>query len=326
MKLIIQIPCFNEERTLPVTVRDLPKRIDGVDEIEVLVIDDGSTDRTADVARGLGVHHIVRHTTNQGLARAFATGLDASLSLGADIIVNTDADNQYRGEDIEKLVRPILQNRADIVIGDRQTDTMADFSFLKKKLQKLGSWVVRKVSHADVKDATSGFRAYSREAALKLNVFSAFTYTLDTIIQAGQKNLIIESVPVHTNEKLRESRLFHGMVMYVRKSIGIIIRILSIYQPFKVFATVGGLTLLAGILLGLRYVYEVFIIGITGRTYIQSVILSGTLLMVGTLIIAIGFVAYLISVNRRISEDILVRVRKIEAVLHRGGEESEKKS
>ena len=312
MKLIIQIPCYNEEQTLPVTLQDLPKHIEGIDEIEVLIVDDGSTDHTLEAAQKHGVNHIVRLTSNQGLARAFAAGLDASLKLGADIIVNTDADNQYFGGDIPKLVQPILERKADIVVGDRQTDSIEHFSYLKKKLQKLGTRVIRKISQTEVRDATSGFRAYSRHAALKIHVFSDFTYTLDTIIQAGKKNLIISSVPVRTNEPLRESRLFNSIWTYLRKAVVIIIRIFSIYRPFRAFSLIGSLFLAAGITLGLRYIYYIFIQHEAHRTYIQSVVLSGTLLVVGVLIIVIGFIAYLISVNREISEDILARVKRLE--------------
>jgi glycosyltransferase involved in cell wall biosynthesis len=312
MKLIIQIPCYNEEQTLPVTLQELPKHIEGIDEIEVLVVDDGSTDHTLEAAQKHGVNHIVRLTSNQGLARAFAAGLDASLKLGADIIVNTDADNQYFGGDIPKLVQPILERKADIVVGDRQTDSIEHFSYLKKKLQKLGTRVIRKISQTEVRDATSGFRAYSRHAALKIHVFSDFTYTLDTIIQAGKKNLIISSVPVRTNEPLRESRLFNSIWTYLRKAVVIIIRIFSIYRPFRAFSLIGSLFLAAGITLGLRYIYYIFIQQEAHRTYLQSVVLSGTLLVVGVLIIVIGFIAYLISVNREISEDILARVKRLE--------------
>jgi len=312
VKLVIQIPCFNEEQCLPVTIGSLPREIPGIDEIEILVIDDGSTDTTASVARSLGVRTIVRMTSNQGLARAFSAGLDASLKRGADIIVNTDADNQYSALDIPKLVQPILDGTADIVIGDRRTDTIAHFGPVKKKLQKLGSWVVRALSNTDVADATSGFRAYSREAALRMNVFSPFTYTLDTIIQAGQKNLIVASVPVGTNGKLRESRLFKSISIYVRRSIAGILRILAIYQPLKLFTVLGSVFLVGGGALGLRFVIIRYILGDLVHAHIQSVILSGTLLMVGVLITAIGFIAYLISVNRKLNEEILTRVKRLE--------------
>jgi glycosyltransferase involved in cell wall biosynthesis len=312
MKLIIQIPCYNEEQTLPVTLQDLPKHIEGIDEIEVLIVDDGSTDHTLEAAQKHGVNHIVRLTSNQGLARAFAAGLDASLKLGADIIVNTDADNQYFGGDIPRLVQPILERKADMVVGDRQTDSIEHFSYLKRKLQKVGTRVIRKISQTEVRDATSGFRAYSRHAALKIHVFSDFTYTLDTIIQAGKKNLIISSVPVRTNEPLRESRLFDSMWTYLRKAVVIIIRIFSIYRPFRAFSLIGSLFLAVSITLGIRYVYHIFIQHEAHRTYLQSVVLSGALFVVGILIIVIGFIAYLISVNREISEDILARVKRLE--------------
>ncbi len=312
MKLFIQIPCYNEEKTLPLTIRDLPKKIDGIDEIEILVINDGSTDRTEEVARSLGIRHIVSFTSNRGLARAFVAGIDECLRLGADIIVNTDADHQYCGDDIEKLISPILRNEADIVIGDRQVERINHFSFIKKQLQKFGSWVIRKISHTPVTDVTSGFRAFSREAALQLNVFSSFTYTLETIIQAGNKNLTIKSVKIRTNPKTRESRLFKSIPSYLKNSIITIIRVATIYRPFRVFTILGSLVFSTGFILGLRYVINIFILNQTGRTYVQSVILSGVLLLMGIMIILIGFLADLISVNRSLSEDILQRIKKLE--------------
>ena len=248
MKLIIQIPCLNEEETLPVTVRDLPREVDGFDAVEWLVIDDGSTDRTVEVARGLGVDHIVRLTNNKGLANGFQAGLDACLKLGADVIVNTDADNQYDGRDIPKLVAPIVAGDADMVVGDRQVMTIEHFSPAKKALQRLGSWVVRQASQTDVPDTTSGFRAYNREAALALQVVSKFTYTLETIIQAGKMTVAIDSVPVRTNPKLRESRLFPSMWTYIRRNGISIFRIYSLYEPLKVFMTAALLVGLAAVI------------------------------------------------------------------------------
>jgi len=312
MKLIIQIPCFNEEKTLPQTVADFPKKIPGIDEIETLVINDGSTDNTEQVARNLGINHIISFTSNRGLAHVFITGINKCLELGADIIVNTDADNQYCGEDIEKLVKPILNNKADIVIGDRQIETIPHFSFLKKQLQKIGSWVIRIISRTQVTDVTSGFRAFSREAAIQINVFSSFTYTLETIIQAGNKNLTVRSVKVRTNPKTRDSRLFRSIPGYIKKSLLTIIRVATIYRPFRIFTILGIIVFSSGLILGLRYIINIFILHHAGRTYMQSVVLSGILLLMGVLIILIGFLADLISVNRNLSEDILQRVKKLE--------------
>ena len=255
MKLIIQIPCLNEEETLPVTVRDLPRDVDGFDVVEWLVIDDGSTDRTVEVARGLGVDHIVRLTNNKGLANGFQAGLDAALKLGADVIVNTDADNQYDGRDIPKLVAPIVAGDADMVVGDRQVMTIEHFSPAKKALQRLGSWVVRQASQTDVPDTTSGFRAYNREAALALQVVSKFTYTLETIIQAGKMTVAIDSVPVRTNPKLRESRLFPSMWTYIRRNGISIFRIYSLYEPLKVFMTAALIVGIAAVIVWGRFLY-----------------------------------------------------------------------
>lgn len=311
MKLIIQIPCLNEEKTLPVTLKDLPKQIDGIDEIETLVIDDGSTDQTVDVARKHGVTHIVRLTNRKGLAEAFMTGLDACLKLGADIIVNTDGDNQYRGSDIARLIKPILRGKADMVVGDRQVDRVVYFSPLKKKLQKLGSWVVRHVSNTSVPDATSGFRAYSREAALRLNIISRFTYTLETIIQAGKKNIALSHVKVATNGKLRESRLFQSIPSYIKRSIGTMLRIYTMYEPLKTFVKIGAFIFSAGFFVSLRFLwYYLFVDG--GRGHIQSLILSAVLMLIGFQVGLIGLVADLISGNRRLIEDCLYRVKKIE--------------
>jgi len=310
VKLIIQIPCFNEAETLPLTLADLPRQIPGVDEIEVLIIDDGSSDETTEVARRSGVQHIVRMTKNKGLANGFMAGLDASLRLGADIIVNTDADNQYNGADIPSLVRPILDGQAELVIGDRQTDEIHHFSWMKKRLQNLGSWVVRQVSATEIPDATSGFRALSREAALQMNVISRFTYTLETIIQAGKKNLAVSHVPVRTNSKLRESRLFKGNWNYIKRSIATITRIYTMYEPLKMFSYIGGTVFGAGFLIGLRFLY--FYITTGGAGHIQSLILAAVLLMIGFQVFIIGLVADLIGFNRRLIESALYRVRRLE--------------
>lgn len=315
MKVIIQIPCLNEEQTLPSTIRELPTYIEGVDEIETLIIDDGSTDRTVEVARAVGVNHIVRHTNNKGLAEAFMSGIDACLKLGADIIVNTDGDNQYRGSDIPRLIQPILKGEADIVIGDRQTNGIPHFSFVKKRLQVLGSWVVRHVSDTAVPDAPSGFRAFSREAALRMNVISKFSYTLETIIQAGKKNLAVKSVPVDTNEKLRESRLFSSMPRYLKRSISTIFKIYTMYEPLKTFSIIGSIVFSGGLFLSLRFLY--FYFTGDGGGHIQSLILSAVLMMIGFQVVMIGLVADLIGGVRRLVEDTLFRVKKIE--LRQGG-------
>lgn len=310
MKLIIQIPCYNEEKTLPHTIRDLPKEIPGVDEIEYLVIDDGSTDRTVEVARELGVHHIVRQPRNRGLAMTFMTGIDACLRLGADIIVNTDGDNQYKGQDIPKLIQPILEGKAEVVVGDRQTDTIEHFSPLKKKLQKLGSWVVRKASRTNVIDTTSGFRAYSRDAAMRLNVVSEYSYTLETIIEAGSRKVAIENVQIGTNEKLRESRLFKSMWGYIRKSGTTIIRIYSMYRPLRVFLTMGLILFLAGFLIGVRFLH--FYFNGQGSGHIQSLILASILIITGFQLGVFGLLADAIAAIRKINDELLYRVKKLE--------------
>ncbi len=324
MKLIIQIPCLNEEKTLPQTISDLPKSIAGVDEIEVLIIDDGSTDRTVEVARQLGVQHIVSHTNNKGLAEAFMNGIDACLKLGADIIVNTDADNQYCGQSIPDLVRPIVESKADMVIGDRQINGIPHFSFLKKQLQSLGSWVVRHVSDTDIPDTTSGFRAFSREAALRMNVVSKFTYTLETIIQAGKNNIAITHVPISTNAKTRDSRLFRSIPNYVKRSLATILRIYTMYEPLKMFSIIGGLVFSGGLLLSLRFLYFYFTEG--GAGHIQSLIFAAVLMLIGFQTVMIGLVADLIRGNRRLIEDTQYRVRKLEiGRFYRDEEDDEKR-
>ena len=311
MRLIIQIPCYNEEGTLSATLAGLPRQIPGVDAIEILVIDDGSTDRTCEVARECGVRCIVRFTQNRGLAAGFAAGLDAAVRAGADIIVNTDADNQYHGGDIAALVGPILRGEADIVIGDRQTDLIPHFSWLKKRLQRLGSWVVRKVSNTNVADAASGFRAYSRQAALKLNVVSDFSYTIETIIQGAQKGLKIVSVPIRTNPVQRKSRLFRGISDYVRRQMTTVIRIYAMYQPLRVFMSLAALFGLPGLVLEIRFLYY-FLSG-RGGGHVQSVVLGGALLILAFICMIAGILADLIADNRRLLEDALYRVRRMEA-------------
>ncbi len=310
MKLIVQIPCLNEEAFLPQTVRDIPRNIEGIDEVEILVVDDGSTDRTVEVAKKLYVDHIVRFNKNKGLAHAFSSGLDASIKFGADIIVNTDADNQYKGEDIPKLIKPILEHKADIVVGDRQVSSIEHFSFTKKILQRVGSWVVRQFSGTNIKDTTSGFRAYSKDAALRLNIVSGYTYTLESIIQAGKKQMEIVHVPVRTNKPLRESRLFKSIPAYIQRSVATIIRMYTMFQPLRVFFYIGFSFFSLGFLGILRFLYYFFTSG--GSGHIQSLVISGTLIILGFMLIMIGLVADIISFNRRLIEDTLYRVRKIE--------------
>lgn len=307
MKLVIQIPCLNEEKYLPVTLKDLPKSIDGIDEIEVLVIDDGSVDRTAEVAEEFGVSRVVRLETTKGLANAFTTGLAEALDMGADIIVNTDADNQYCASDIAKLVEPILNNRADIVIGARPVSEIKSFSILKKGLQKLGSLVVRLLSSTSVKDAPSGFRAFSKSAALQLNVFDKYSYTMETIIQAKAKDLTIESVDISVNPMLRESRLFKNLFVYIKHSLFTILRMFIVYRPFRFFAIVGALFLLVGLLLSGRFLYYFMTGG--GKGHVQSLIFAAVFLISGVQIGLIAVLADLISINRRLLEDIQKRLR-----------------
>ena len=310
MKVIVQIPCLNEQEALPATLRDIPRQIEGVDELEILVIDDGSMDRTVEVAREHGVDHIVRLNKTHGLAKAFTAGLEASLRLGADIIVNTDADNQYRGTDMPRLIGPVLKGEADIVIGCRPIDDIEHFSWGKKVLQKVGSWVVSHLANLDVADVTSGFRAYSRDAALRINVLSDFTYTLETVIQAGKKDLTLICVSVGTNKVVRPSRLFSSTASYVKRSLGTIVRIYSMYEPLKVFSYVGGLLWLGGMTLGARYL--VFWARGQGWGHVQSLILAAVLLMLGFQTLVTGLMADLISANRKLIEDTLRRVRTLE--------------
>jgi len=310
VKLVIQIPCLNEAPTLPRVLADLPKTIAGVDEIAVLVIDDGSSDGTSEVARAAGVDHIVRLRRTQGLARVFMTGLAAAIDLGADIIVNFDADNQYRGADIPKLIAPILTGEADFVIGGRHLQSVSEFSATKKTLQRLGSWVVRKVSATDVPDATSGFRALSREAALRMNVVTEFTYTLETIIQAGKQRLALAHVQVSTNAQLRPSRLFSTSWDYLKRSAASIIRIYTHYEPLKTFSLVGLVFFSAGTLIGLRFLYDYWFGFGAGK--VQSLILSAVLVIVGVQLAVIGLIGDTIAANRRLTEEILYRLRRTE--------------
>jgi len=311
VKLMIQIPCYNEAATLTVALNDLPKHIDGIDEIEYLIVNDGSKDGTVDVARAWGVNHVVSFKQNKGLAKGFMAGIDACLRNGADIIVNTDADNQYCGQDIEKLVRPILAGEADIVIGERPIDAIEHFSPMKKKLQHFGSYIVRKASRTDVADAPSGFRAYSREAAMSLNVINNYTYTLETIVQAGNSRVPIRSVPVRTNPELRESRLFKSMFGYVQRSIVTILRSFMMYNPLKFFGAVGGVLFGAGLILGVRFLVYVIASG-SGAGHLQSLILMSILLLMGVLTWVVGMLADITAANRKILEDIQYRVRKLD--------------
>jgi len=307
MKLIIQIPCYNEAQTLPQTIADLPRSLPGIDVVEYLVIDDGSADKTVEVAKACGVQHVVS-LPHVGLAKAFAAGLDASLQAGADIILNTDADNQYVGEEIAKLVEPILAGRAQIVVGDREVHQVEHFSQNKRVLQRLGSWVISQAAAMDVPDATSGFRAYSREAALRTLVLSDYSYTLETLIQAGARRTAIEFVPIRTNAPTRPSRLMKGLPQYIRNSSITILRAYTLYRPLRVFLSIGAISIGIGLLLGLRFLYF-YLIG-HGGGHVQSLILTAVLLIVGFQVVLIGLLADLAGFNRKILEEILYRLRK----------------
>ncbi len=308
MKLIIQIPCYNEEETLPIALKELPRKVEGFDTVEWLIINDGSVDKTVEVAKENGVDHVVSFKNNQGLARGFMAGLSKCLKLGADVIVNTDADNQYDAKDIPTLVKPILDNKADIVIGSRPIEKIKHFSFVKKLLQKLGSYVVRMVSKTSIKDAPSGFRAISRDAAMQLNVFSEYTYTLETIIQAGHKNIAITSVPINTNEDLRPSRLVKSIFSYVKRSFFTMFRIFATYKPLKFFSIIGTISFSGGFLIGIRWLYYYF--EGTSGTRVPSLILATILIIIGFIIIVMGILADLISTNRKILEELQFRARK----------------
>ncbi len=310
MKLIIQIPCFNEEKTLKTTIDALPKYIEGIDQIETLIIDDGSTDKTVEIAKELGVIHIVSHGKNFGLAKAFTTGINKALELGADIIVNTDADNQYCAEDIEKLILPIISNDADIVIGARPVSTVKEFSPLKKLLQKFGSWVMRLISSAKVEDAPSGFRAFSRSAAMQLNIFDKYTYTMETIIQAKAKGLRIISVPIRVNPELRKSKLVKNMFDYIFRSAITMMRMFVIYRPFRFFTLIAGLFVFCGLILGGRFLY--FYLNGAGSGHIQSLILTAILLIIGFQVGMLAIIAELLAMNRKLIEDVQRRIKQIE--------------
>jgi glycosyltransferase involved in cell wall biosynthesis len=318
--LIIQIPCLNEEQTLPVTIGDLPREVPGVDRVEYLIIDDGSTDRTVEVARELGVHHLVQFPANRGLAAAFRAGIDACLRLGADYIVNTDGDNQYSGHDIVRLVEPVVAGRADVSIGDRKTSSIAHFSWIKKRLQTLGSWTVRQFSGTDVVDATSGFRCWSREAALRLNLVNQYTYTLESIIQSGHSRLSIASVPIATNEKLRESRLFKSIRQYVQRSALVILRSYLLYRPFATFMALGAVSFTGGLALSLRFLVA-YAQGMGGGK-VQSLVLAGALLVIGVQLAMMAMLADLVSANRTLAEESLLRLRRLEAALDDQGSDA----
>jgi len=311
VKLIIQIPCYNEAETLPETVAALPKSISGIDQIEVLVIDDGSSDQTSAVAKSIGVDHVIQHPNNRGLAATFMTGLEACLARGADIIVNTDADNQYNAGDISKLVEPILQGRADLVVGDRGVTTVESFSPIKRQLQRLGSWVVGQAANLDIPDATSGFRALSRNAGLHTLVLNEYSYTLESLIQAGVKKLAVEYVPVGTNDPTRPSRLMKSTPHYLTNIVPTIIRSYTLYRPLRVFSAISAIMITGGVFLGLRFVYFNYIAN-QGEGHIQSLILAAILLIVGFQVFTIGLVADLIGANRKIVEESLYRLRKLE--------------
>jgi glycosyltransferase involved in cell wall biosynthesis len=308
--LIIQIPCLDEAATLPATLRDLPRSIPGIDVVEILVIDDGSSDDTTKVAQALGVDHIISFRRTRGLAAAFMAGIDACLKLGADFIVNTDGDNQYAGQDIPALVAPLLRGEAEIVIGDRNVQALHDLAWSRKFLQRLGSWVVRQVSNTRVPDTTSGFRAYTREAALRMTIVSEFSYTLESIIQAGKKRIAIAHVPVRTNPRTRPSRLFRSVWSYLKQSGSTIVRIYTMYEPLKVFTSIGLLTFGAGFATSVRFLY--FYFTGSGAGHVQSLLLAAVLLIVGFQVMLIGLVADVISANRKLLEDVLYRVRVLE--------------
>ncbi|MBW3550064.1 MAG: glycosyltransferase family 2 protein [Proteobacteria bacterium] len=310
MKLIIQIPCLNESETLGVALGALPRQVPGFDQVEWLIIDDGSTDDTAALARQLGVDHVIRHPVNRGLATAFMTGLDACLRLGADVIVNTDADNQYEAADIPRLTAPVVAGEADMVIGSRPIAETEHFSWIKKKLQRLGSWAVRMASKTQVEDAPSGFRAISREAAMRLNVFSAYTYTLETIIQAGQSNLRIACVPVRTNADLRPSRLVKSIPSYVKRSLLTIVRVFVIYRPLALFVYAGSVFLIIGLLAGLRFVF--YYLQGAGGGHVQSVIFASLFITLGVLLYMMGLIGDLIATNRKLLERVSLQLRRLD--------------
>ena len=310
-KLIVMIPCYNEEKTLPLVIKSIPEKIHGISKIETLVIDDGSTDKTSQVAKKLKVNHIIRHQANKGLAQTFADGIEIALKKGAHIIVNTDGDNQYPQKDIPKLIKPILNGKAEIVIADRQIDKIKEFSFIKKAFQKIGSSIIRTLSGTNVPDAPSGFRAYSREAAMQLNIVTEFSYVIETIIQAGKKKITITSIPIKTNPKTRKSRLFKNHWSYIKQSAATIIRVFAMYEPLKTFFYIGGFIFLSGIAFLIRLLY--FFFTDTGGNHIQSLIAATILTLIGFQTAIIGLLADLIANNRKLLEEILLKNRKKES-------------
>ena len=309
-KLIVQIPCYNEEKTLSLTYEDLPKQIDGIDEIETLIVNDGSTDKTVAIAREIGVNHIVNFKRNRGLAMAFNAGIEKCLELGADIIVNTDADNQYCGQDISKLVKPILEGKADVVVGDRETDKISNFSWTKKKLQKSGSVLIRKLSNTKVADTVSGFRAFSRDAAMRTNTLTEFSYTIESLIQLGNQKLRIISIPIRTNDELRKSRLFKNIPGFLLQQLLTTLRSYATYKALRAFTVMGLIVILPGLIGFGRFLYFYFTAG--GKGHIQSLVFSTVLVNIGFLILIFGIVADLVSNNRKLIEKILYKIRKLE--------------
>jgi len=320
LKLVVQIPCHNEEETLPQTVADIPRTIPGIDQVEILIIDDGCTDKTVEVARAIGVEHVVRNKAKQGLAGAFRAGIDACLQRGADIIVNTDGDNQYAGADIPRLIQPILDGTADIVVGDRQTGTISHFSRTKKLLQSVGSATIRRFSGLDVADAVSGFRAMSRDAALQINIVSPFSYTIEMLIQAGKKKIAVASVPVGTNPKTRESRLFTSIPRFLERSVSTLLRVYTMYRPLKVFLSIGLFMSLIGLVPIVRFLFFYFAGDSAG--HIQSLVIGGALLIMGLMTFLVGLVADLISHNRQLVEMTLEKVRRLELSMAAGEDQA----
>ena len=308
MKCIIQIPAYNEEKTLPLTLSKLPKKLPGISTLEYLIINDGSSDSTTTIAKENGVHHIINFIENKGLAKAFCAGIDYCLKQNADIIVNTDADNQYNADDIEKLIEPIIKKQAEIVIGERPIATTKEFSWTKKKLQKLGSFVVRKISGTNIKDAPSGFRAISRNAALQINIFNEYTYTIEMIIQAGRKGIPTLSIPIRTNKAERPSKLVKSIPSYIKRSLSTMVRIFNTYKPLYTFLIIGIFLLLIGIILGLRWI--LLYMGEGQALHIPSLILTAIFIVVGSQFCIFGLVADLVSVNRKLLEDIQYKIRQ----------------
>ncbi|MCG8403635.1 MAG: glycosyltransferase family 2 protein [Phycisphaerales bacterium] len=312
MKLIVQIPCLNEEATLPATIKDIPRQIDGIDQVEILIIDDGCTDRTVEVAHELGVDHVLSFPGNRGLGHAFSAGFDYCLRQGADIVVNTDGDNQYHGGDIPKLVKPIVEGKADLVIGDREPEKIAHFSWFKKKMQTVGSKVVSRLANLEVPDVASGFKAYSREAAMRFAFSTDFDHTVDHVIQAGRKRIITVNVPIRTNEKLRESRLFSNIGVFITHSMGIMLRVYSSYRAMKIFSAAGIVCFGVGFLIGLRFIYFWLTQGQLPNQHVQSLILAAVLMLAGFQMVLTGIVADLINASRGVLEDVSYRLRRME--------------